>query len=118
LIVYLPFFSLGGGIAAVLAHLLKSELYPVRAFESEARQAAPVKCFAYSPPGCIISAHGKEYFETFCTSIVVGLDVIPRMYFFNFRNVTTESQAFKYTNQRYHQGMPLLKDNHSCWSCR
>lgn len=72
--------SLGGGVAAILAHLLKADPYPVRSFEA---REAPVKCFAYSPPGCIISRSGKEYFETFCTSIVIGTDVIPSLLLFD-----------------------------------
>lgn len=63
----------------MLAHLFKSDPYTVRVFESVERKVAPVICYAYSPPGCIISANGKAYFETFCTSIVVGNDVVTRM---------------------------------------
>lgn len=82
--------SLGGGISTILAHLIKSDLqfnrYP------RIRVPVAVQCFAYSPPGCVISREGKAYFKEFCTSIVVGMDLIPRLSRKSARNLIENIQ--------------------------
>ncbi|KAJ3156757.1 hypothetical protein HDU86_003523 [Geranomyces michiganensis] len=60
--------SLGGGVAALLAFLL-TDLFP----------AHSTTCIAYSPPGCMITAPAIPYFRRFCISVVMGLDVVPRL---------------------------------------
>ncbi|XP_071524399.1 diacylglycerol lipase-alpha-like, partial [Panulirus ornatus] len=58
--------SLGAGTAAILAILLKQE-HP------------NLSCFAYSPPGGLLSMPAVEYTRAFITSVVVGKDVVPRI---------------------------------------
>ncbi|KAJ1553613.1 hypothetical protein HK405_007422 [Cladochytrium tenue] len=58
--------SLGAGVAALLAALLRPE-YPAAC------------CYAFEPPGCLVSAAVAEYLEPFCTSVVMGDDLVPRM---------------------------------------
>ena len=64
--------SLGGGVAAILAFLLKnSPEYSViykRIF-----------AFGYAIPGVIVTSPAVEYFRTFCTSVIVDTDFIPRL---------------------------------------
>ncbi|KAI6654846.1 hypothetical protein LOD99_2725 [Oopsacas minuta] len=58
--------SLGAGCASVLAILLK--------------QTHPnIKCYAYAPPGCLISKKTYEYSQGFVTSLVMGKDIVPRL---------------------------------------
>nr|KAJ3414897.1 hypothetical protein HK105_001645 [Polyrhizophydium stewartii] len=64
--------SLGGGVASLLAYLIKTS---PRYTELSSR----VYALSYSPPGCMITMEGQDYFRTFCTSIVLGNDVIPRL---------------------------------------
>lgn len=58
--------SLGAGTAAILAILLK-------------QQHPNLSCFAYSPPGGLLSMPAVEYTRSFITSVVVGKDVVPRI---------------------------------------
>ncbi|KAH6561201.1 hypothetical protein BASA62_010006 [Batrachochytrium salamandrivorans] len=64
--------SLGGGVAALLAYLIKSS-------SRYALLSPRVSAISYAPPGCMITAEGQSYFQTFCTSVVLGDDVIPRL---------------------------------------
>ncbi|KNC95824.1 uncharacterized protein SPPG_08764 [Spizellomyces punctatus DAOM BR117] len=59
--------SLGGGVAALLAFLLRTTSYPT------------ARAIAYSPPGCMITHEANAYFATFCTSVVLGSDIVPRL---------------------------------------
>ncbi len=58
--------SLGAGTAAILAILLKEE-FP------------DLVCFAFAPPGGLLSAPALEYTKEFIISIVLGKDVVPRL---------------------------------------
>ncbi|XP_063850553.1 diacylglycerol lipase-alpha-like isoform X2 [Scylla paramamosain] len=58
--------SLGAGTAAILAILMKQE-HP------------NLSCFAYSPPGGLLSMPAVEFTRSFITSVVVGKDVVPRI---------------------------------------
>lgn len=58
--------SLGAGTASILAILLYNE-YP------------NLHCYAYSPPGGLLSATTVEETKSFITSVVVGKDVVPRI---------------------------------------
>lgn len=58
--------SLGAGVAAILAILLKPH-YP------------NLKCFAYSPPGWLLSSTLNNYAKEFVCSVVVGKDLVPRL---------------------------------------
>ena len=60
--------SLGAGTATILAFLLRDS-YP------ETR----VTCYAYSPPGGLLSLAASRESEKFTVSVVVGDDVIPRL---------------------------------------
>ncbi|KAJ3032431.1 hypothetical protein HDV00_007539 [Rhizophlyctis rosea] len=57
----------GAGVATLLAYLLRTTSHP------------NTIVYAYSPPGCMITAEALPYFETFCTSIVLGSDLVPRL---------------------------------------
>ncbi|KAJ3165827.1 hypothetical protein HK101_012058 [Irineochytrium annulatum] len=58
--------SLGGGVAALVACMLRED-YP------------SASCYAYEPPGCLLSANASTYFESFCTSVIMGDDIVPRV---------------------------------------
>ncbi|ELT97131.1 hypothetical protein CAPTEDRAFT_139126 [Capitella teleta] len=58
--------SLGAGTAAILAILLRQE-YP------------NLTCYAYSPPGGLLSAPCVEDTKSFITSVVLGKDVVSRI---------------------------------------
>ncbi|KAI8923738.1 hypothetical protein BC831DRAFT_24318 [Entophlyctis helioformis] len=64
--------SLGGGVAALVAFLLKTS-------HRYAAIADRVFCIAYSSPGCAVTAEGQEYFKTFCTTVVLDKDLVPRL---------------------------------------
>ena len=58
--------SLGAGCASVLAILL--------------RQSYPnLKCYAYAPPGCLVSKATYKYTQEFVISVVMGKDIVPRL---------------------------------------
>ncbi|KAI8851540.1 Alpha/Beta hydrolase protein [Chytridium lagenaria] len=57
--------SLGAGVAALVASLLRAQ-YPTAC------------CYAYEPPGCLLSSRAAKHFESFCTSVVMGDDIVPR----------------------------------------
>uniref|UniRef100_A0A8C9TAG9 Diacylglycerol lipase-alpha n=1 Tax=Scleropages formosus TaxID=113540 RepID=A0A8C9TAG9_SCLFO len=58
--------SLGAGTAAILSFLLR-------------RQYPTLHCYAYSPPGGLLSEDAMEYSKEFVTSVVLGKDLVPRI---------------------------------------
>lgn len=58
--------SLGAGTASILAIMLR-ETY------------SNLVCYAYSPPGGLLSLPAVEYTKQFITSVVLGKDVVPRL---------------------------------------
>ncbi|KAJ3102485.1 hypothetical protein HDU96_009610 [Phlyctochytrium bullatum] len=58
--------SLGAGVAALVACILRAD-YPSAC------------CYAYEPPGCLLSAKAAQYFESFCVSVIMGDDIVPRI---------------------------------------
>lgn len=58
--------SLGGGTAAILAVLLRN-LYPT------------LQCYAFSPPGGLMSKALADYSKDFVISVVLGKDLVPRL---------------------------------------
>uniref|UniRef100_A0A8C4RVD2 Diacylglycerol lipase-alpha n=2 Tax=Erpetoichthys calabaricus TaxID=27687 RepID=A0A8C4RVD2_ERPCA len=58
--------SLGAGTAAILSFLLRP-FYP------------SLHCYAYSPPGGLLSEDAMEYSKEFVTSVVLGKDLVPRI---------------------------------------
>ena len=58
--------SLGAGTAAILSILLKQE-HP------------DLVCFAFAPPGGLLSVPALEYTKEFIISVVLGKDVVPRL---------------------------------------
>lgn len=58
--------SLGGGTAAILAVRLR-KLFP------------GLKCYAFSPPGGLLSKSLADYSKAFTVSIIVGKDLVPRL---------------------------------------
>jgi len=74
--------SLGAGTAAILAFLLRAK-YP----------GTRVRCYAYSPPGGLLSREAARESEMFTVSVVVGDDVIPRT---SLANIATLSRDVKH----------------------
>ena len=71
--------SLGAGTAAILAFLLR-EKYPARA----------VSCYAFSPPGGLLSETAARESEKFTVSILVGDDVVPRLSLPNIKKLSAD----------------------------
>lgn len=69
--------SLGAGVAAVVATMLKS-------------QYASVRCLAFSPPGCVFSRRLAESCKEYITSYVLGDDVVPRLGLTSMENLRHE----------------------------
>ncbi|VDK68606.1 unnamed protein product [Litomosoides sigmodontis] len=60
--------SLGAGVATLLTFLLKQSF-------------SPIQCFAFSPPGCVISENGLAETQKFVFSVYIGDDIVPRLSF-------------------------------------
>ena len=58
--------SLGAGTAVLLSMMLKPK-YP------------KIRCFAFSPPGGLLNQAAARYTETFCMSVIIGDDLVPRL---------------------------------------
>lgn len=58
--------SLGAGAAVLLSLFLKTK-YP------------ELRCFAFSPPGGLLSLAAARFSETFCMSVIIGDDLVPRL---------------------------------------
>ncbi|OCT61590.1 diacylglycerol lipase-beta [Xenopus laevis] len=66
--------SLGAGAAAVLAIMLRNS------FPS-------LTCYAFSPPGGLLSKDLADYSKSFIVSIIVGKDLVPRLSFPNMEDL-------------------------------
>lgn len=66
--------SLGAGVAALLSILLKP-IYP------------GLICFAYAPPGELVSDNLIEYSQDFICSVSLGYDVVPRLGILELKNL-------------------------------
>lgn len=73
--------SLGAGVAAILAILLKDKYDDVR-------------CFSYAPPGGLLGCVSSEYSKTFIVSAFFGDDIIPRLSLRNIERLKYEITAF------------------------
>ena len=71
--------SLGAGTATILAFLLR-EKYPART----------VRCYAFSPPGGLLSQAAARESEKFTVSLIVGDDVIPRLSLPNIKILSSD----------------------------
>ncbi|CAG0905677.1 unnamed protein product [Darwinula stevensoni] len=58
--------SLGAGTAVILAILMREEFPDLEAF-------------VYSPPGGLLSLSAAKYTQEFCTSVILGKDVVARI---------------------------------------
>ena len=38
-----------------------------------------IRCFAFSPPGGLLNQAAARYTETFCMSVIIGDDLVPRL---------------------------------------
>jgi sn1-specific diacylglycerol lipase len=63
--------SLGAGTATVLGMMLRAD-YP------------NLKCYAYAPPGGLLSADAAKYCESFVISLIYGDDLVGRMGIYSF----------------------------------
>jgi len=70
--------SLGAGACAILALWLYDK-YPT------------LKCYPYSPPGCVFSENAAKFCESFMTSVILGEDVIPRLSLPNLAKMKQET---------------------------
>ncbi|KAM8961006.1 diacylglycerol lipase-beta isoform 2-T2 [Pelodytes ibericus] len=68
--------SLGAGAASVLAILLRNS-FPT------------LKCYAFSPPGGLLSKALVDYSKNFIISIIVGKDLVPRLSLPNMEDLKT-----------------------------
>lgn len=59
--------SLGAGVCSILSILLKQSKYP------------DLTCYAYSPPGGLLSYELVEHSKSYITSVVLGKDIVPRL---------------------------------------
>lgn len=61
--------SLGAGSGALLSLLLlqQADAYP------------EIRCFAFSPPGGLLSLTAANHTEDFCLSVIIGDDLVPRL---------------------------------------
>ncbi|GFN98243.1 Sn1-specific diacylglycerol lipase beta [Plakobranchus ocellatus] len=66
--------SLGAGVAAILAILLRPN-YP------------SLMCFAFSPPGGLLSPSASKYTQEFVCSTAVGKDLVPRLGMFTLTDL-------------------------------
>ncbi|GFR93547.1 Sn1-specific diacylglycerol lipase beta [Elysia marginata] len=66
--------SLGAGVATILSILLKPT-YP------------DLMCFAYSPPGGLLSSSASTYTQDFVCSTAVGKDLVPRLGMFTLSDL-------------------------------
>ncbi|XP_038830942.1 diacylglycerol lipase-beta isoform X2 [Salvelinus namaycush] len=66
--------SLGGGTASLLAILLRSS-FPT------------LQCYAFSPPGGLMSKALAEYSKDFVVSVVLGKDLVPRLSYPNMEDL-------------------------------
>ncbi|KAI8900148.1 hypothetical protein BC833DRAFT_582816 [Globomyces pollinis-pini] len=71
--------SLGGGVSSLLAFIIKQDPDTIQ-------YANRTIAVCFSPPGCLISESGLNYFKSFCTTIVLDCDFICRL---NQKNVHT-----------------------------
>uniref|UniRef100_A0A674BMZ0 Diacylglycerol lipase-beta n=1 Tax=Salmo trutta TaxID=8032 RepID=A0A674BMZ0_SALTR len=66
--------SLGGGTASLLAILLRSSFPTLR-------------CYAFSPPGGLMSKALADYSKEFVVSVVLGKDLVPRLSYPNMEDL-------------------------------
>ncbi|CAB1313073.1 unnamed protein product [Coregonus sp. 'balchen'] len=66
--------SLGGGTASLLAVLLRSS-FPT------------LQCYAFSPPGGLMSKALADYSKEFVVSVVLGKDLVPRLSYPNMEDL-------------------------------
>lgn len=76
------------GISSLLAYLLRSVGHQ------------NVFAICYSPPGCIVTENAVRYFESFCTTVVIGNDIVPRL---NRKSVETMKQQVDILVRNCHQ---------------
>jgi len=74
--------SLGAGAATILSFMLRAR-YP----------DANVRCYAYSPPGGLLSEPAAVESEKFVTSVIVGLDLVPRLSLPNLAQLSQRIRA-------------------------
>ncbi|XP_039216696.1 diacylglycerol lipase-beta [Crotalus tigris] len=66
--------SLGGGVASILSIMLRNSFPNLR-------------CYAFSPPGGLLSKSLADYTKQFIVSVIVGKDIIPRLSMLNLEEL-------------------------------
>eukprot|EP00798_Chlamydomonas_sp_ICE-L_P001840 gene1840-33258_t len=69
--------SLGAGVGALLALYLK-------------QRYAQTVCWAFAPPGGLMSPQVAESMRPYCTSVVIGVDIISRLSLHSMRSLNKE----------------------------
>lgn len=90
--------SLGAGVAVLVSLLLKHQ-YP------------HLKSYAFSPPGGLLCRPSADFCRTFCMSLVVGHDWIPRLSFQSIRRL--QRDIISELERCPHPKFRLLI--HGCW---
>ena len=72
--------SLGAGVAQMLAMLLRAQFASAGTAAANVRGAAArIHCYAYSPPGGMLSIAAAKKTRGYVTSFVLGDDLVSRM---------------------------------------
>uniref|UniRef100_A0AC35TT82 Lipase_3 domain-containing protein n=1 Tax=Rhabditophanes sp. KR3021 TaxID=114890 RepID=A0AC35TT82_9BILA len=69
--------SMGGAVASLLTLLLKQS-YP------------GVRCYALSPPGCVVDSEGRKYLNDCVLSVIIGEDIVCRMSYHSLFKLKTD----------------------------
>ena len=82
--------SLGAGVAVLLALKLRRQFQTVSPYSSSSSSSSSVapppevRCFAFSPPGGLLSADAHKLSRECVMSVVLDIDFIPRLSFHTF----------------------------------
>ena len=77
--------SLGAGVASILALKLRHQFQLSTASTGENTPSPrEVRCFAFSPPGGLLSVDAQRLSRECIMSVVLGIDFIPRLSFHTF----------------------------------
>ena len=76
--------SLGAGIASVLALKLRRQFQKSTAFATPPTPPTEVRCYAFSPPGGLLSVEAHKLSRECVMSVVLDIDFIPRLSWHTF----------------------------------
>jgi len=76
--------SLGAGVASILALKLQHQFQNSASGSASPLSATKVRCFAFSPPGGLLSSDAHKLSRNCIMSVVLDLDFIPRLSYHTF----------------------------------